>query len=74
MGYDFDIEYRPGLENKAVDALSRRSDGTLLMALNVPTTLSEEDKAFQVFEDGELQCIVSALQRGEIVCFGFTMV
>ncbi|KAH9658539.1 hypothetical protein KPL70_023536 [Citrus sinensis] len=35
MGYDYEIVYRPGRENKAADALSRRSDSPLLYLLFV---------------------------------------
>ncbi|KAH9680552.1 hypothetical protein KPL71_026590 [Citrus sinensis] len=36
MGYDYEIVYRPGRENKATDALSRRPDSLLLYLLFVP--------------------------------------
>ena len=36
MGYDYEIQYRPGKENAAPDALSRRTDSLTLSHLFVP--------------------------------------
>lgn len=36
MGYDYEIVYRPGRENTAADALSRRSDSPTLFHVFVP--------------------------------------
>jgi len=36
LGYDYEIQYRPGRENSATDALSRRLDNTTLNNLFVP--------------------------------------
>ena len=36
MGYDYEIQYRPGKENAAADALSRRTDSPTLNHLFVP--------------------------------------
>ena len=35
MGYDYEIIYRPGRENSAVDALSRKSGSPVLLHLHV---------------------------------------
>lgn len=39
MGYQFDIQYRPGLENKAANALSRVQPSMSLLALSTPKTV-----------------------------------
>lgn len=36
MGYDYEIQYRPGKENKAADSLSRVSGSPLLQAISIP--------------------------------------
>lgn len=54
MGYQFEIQYQLQTKNKVVDALSRISSSTELMALSSPTvlqlnTLVEEVKANEYF-------------------------
>ena len=39
MGYNFEIQYRPGLENHAVDALFQFSFLVTFMALTTPRVL-----------------------------------
>nr|GEV35493.1 retrotransposon protein [Tanacetum cinerariifolium] len=42
MGYDFELHYKPGKENKVADALSR-PEQTALMAISIPTAAWLED-------------------------------
>ena len=39
LGYDFDIVYKPGLENRAADALSRIYQDVSLAVLTIPSLL-----------------------------------
>uniref|UniRef100_A0A803PBL9 RNA-directed DNA polymerase n=1 Tax=Cannabis sativa TaxID=3483 RepID=A0A803PBL9_CANSA len=48
LGYDFLIQYRPGLENKAVDALSRVHTDITYAALSVPNLVAIPDLQTQV--------------------------
>lgn len=55
LGFDFDIQYKPGLENKAADALSRRDVAAELMALSVPTTIQFQEVEKELEKDERLQ-------------------
>ena len=43
MGFDFEIHYKPGMENKAADALSRKAVVAELLAVSVPTVVQLEE-------------------------------
>ena len=43
LGFDFTIQYRPGLENKAADALSRREMTPELAAITTPMAIQLEE-------------------------------
>lgn len=43
LGFEFDIVYKPGMENKAADALSRKTELTELFAVSVSTALQLEE-------------------------------
>lgn len=42
LGYDFEIQYQPRLENKAFDALSRQVGDLHLAVLSIPHVLDLE--------------------------------
>lgn len=72
LGYDFEIQYRPGLENKAADALSRLSNAPVLVALFMPMVLNLEELQQQV----ELEClskIKAYLQTNRAAHPGFSL-
>lgn len=63
FGYDFEILYQPGLNNKAVDALSRISHEAELRILSAPALLDSEMVQKEVEQDEELQLIIAKLQE-----------
>lgn len=63
MGYDFDILYQPGQNNKAADALSRMPQDSKKCMLSAPTLLDSEVVSREVEQDEELQAIITKLQK-----------
>ncbi|KAI5408403.1 hypothetical protein KIW84_054292 [Lathyrus oleraceus] len=66
MGRKFTVFYKPGLENKGVDALSRMHDSVELKSLvHYPTWLGTEEVVKEVHDDVVLKEIIAALEKGE---------
>lgn len=63
LGFDFDIHYKPGLENKAADALSRKSPAVELFAVSVPVSIQLEEIGSEVERDEELSQLLQELRR-----------
>lgn len=63
LGFDIDIHYKPGLENKAADALSRKSPVAELFALSVPVSIQLEEVGAEVERDEALSKIIHELQQ-----------
>ncbi|KAL9437883.1 hypothetical protein AB3S75_023702 [Citrus x aurantiifolia] len=63
MGYDYEIVYRPGRENKAADALSRRSDSPLLYLLFVPQIAIWDEIKEATSSDEYMQKILTVAQN-----------
>lgn len=63
LGFEFDITYKPGLENKAADALSRKAEVAELFAVTVPTALQLEEISGEVDKDEELQRLITELRE-----------
>ena len=73
LGYDFEIQYRPGLENKVTDTLSRREEKPRLVALLVSLVI-DWDALLQKIEANEgMAKIRTALLRGEPGYPGYSM-
>lgn len=62
-GYQFEIRYKPGNENKAADALSWISSSAELLALTTPIVLQLGKLAKEVEADLQLQEIIRDIQK-----------
>lgn len=73
MGFDFDIIYNPGVTNKAADALSRKTDGEIILsAMLTSHNIDWEALNKSVQQDTLLGPIIKRLEAGEEVLPGFT--
>ncbi|XP_022848903.1 uncharacterized protein LOC111371244 [Olea europaea var. sylvestris] len=62
MSFNFEIQYRLEVENRAADALSRRDPGLQLLSVSTPKLLPLEDIKKAVSEDNELKEILKEIQ------------
>ncbi|KAA0033837.1 Ty3/gypsy retrotransposon protein [Cucumis melo var. makuwa] len=58
LGYSFEVVYKPGVENSAADALSRKPAEIRLWALSIPVTKDLEVIRREVPQDPKLQKII----------------
>lgn len=63
LGFDFEIEYKSGLENKAANALSRIELATSLTILSMPCVLQQDEWLKAVEGDPELSQNLAALRK-----------
>lgn len=59
MGYDFKVQYKPGLQNTAVDSLSRMGLRVHLASLSALTILDVEIVRSEV-KEGDCLCKIQA--------------
>lgn len=66
LGLNYTIEYKPGKENRAADALSRLPGKEEMreLQLTAPLTIDKEELALQVAQDEVLQQIIRFVQEG----------
>ena len=62
LDIDFEIQYRPGLENKAADALSRNEPVAELFVLSMHAAIQLETISSAVDQDGEVQKVIADLK------------
>ena len=80
MGYDFEIEYKVGSENKVADGLSRivhtenKTDASALMALTVPANLQIHDLYSEIDGDSQIQALLQKLRKKQPVKAGYAIV
>lgn len=74
MGFHFDIQYCPGLENKAADALSRMQPTLNCIAITTPKVLQLGEIKNEVATDEVLGKLVKDLQGGLNTQVGYTLV
>ena len=80
MGYDFDIEYKVGAENRVADGLSRIVQYKSLnlkfhcFALTIPASLQAQDIYAEVDGNEWIQDQIAKLSRGEKLKEGFLVI
>lgn len=62
MGYDYEIVYRPGHENTAADALSRRPDNPIFFHVFVPQVAIWEEIKKVASQDEYMQKVMTVAQ------------
>lgn len=65
LGFYFEIQYRPKLENKAADALSRVEPTVSSLAISSSRVLQLDDVRLAVASDEELSKVIASIQTGE---------
>ncbi|KAL4554713.1 hypothetical protein LXL04_037315 [Taraxacum kok-saghyz] len=74
LGYSFEIQYKPGRENRAADALSRRADGgELKLSVSAPIWVQGVQLIQEAQRDPEIQKVVKECQDNPIQQVGFTV-
>ncbi|GKD17162.1 putative mitochondrial protein [Tanacetum coccineum] len=73
MGYDFEIQYRPGKDNSAADALSRRAESVEYKALSMPSVYYWDELLRDLERDPELEPLWKKVLEEDGSCIGYTM-
>lgn len=73
LGFDFDIEYKAGLENKATDALSRVDATATLLVLIMSHTLKLTAIEKAVEDNTDLGRVLKSLQNSQTHFPGYSL-
>ncbi|KAL4016975.1 hypothetical protein IC575_024646 [Cucumis melo] len=74
LGYSFEVVYKPGLENKATDALSRKPRDIQLNAISAPYLVDLQVIKEEVEKDEKLKKVIANLrEEGEAQASKFTL-
>ncbi|KAA0059477.1 hypothetical protein IC582_002782 [Cucumis melo] len=65
LGYSFEVVYKPGVENRAADALSRKPNEVQLFGLSVPITVDLDVIKKEVFHDPKYEKIIRQIKQNE---------
>lgn len=74
LGYDFDIVYRPGCENKAADTLSRkpiRAEELRVISFAVPVSVDAIQE--ETLKDEKLKGVIQDLLSGTAIHVGYEL-
>jgi len=72
LGYQFEVKYKPGLENKVADALSRcHGDVDLKSLISYPTWLGGKKLLEEVAKDPAIQKIMTEVQNQQEIKAGY---
>lgn len=76
IGLNYRIEYKPGVENRVADALSRRPhiEKSSQLSLNAPLSVDKERLLAEVKSDPELGSILKDLEKGGKNLQGFELI
>ncbi|PNX99328.1 retrotransposon-related protein [Trifolium pratense] len=74
LGYQFEVKYKPGMENKAADALSRCYDEIEYKTLvSYPQWLDSKKLLDEVHHDAEIQNMIQEVQNNPTAKPGFSI-